>query len=154
MLNFFGFGKLWSIVILVGAGGLLVSGIFGAGYYAGSGRAELKQSETTMLDYLAAVDKGFDIVDSFSTIAKDLSEHETQSHVRARDTIRAGTDYAKANPLPVYPDLPAYIIELRNCQIDSLNKALGHKLPRERDGAACPPAVPEVSGPGKDRDRG
>ena len=154
MFNLFSLGKMWSIVILVGAGGLLVSGIFGAGYYAGSGRVELRHEKENMLDYLAAVNKGFDIVDSFSGIAKDTAEGVVASRARATSTVRLGSDYAKAHPLPVYPDLPAYVIELRSCQIDALNTALGHSLPRERVGVTCPPPVPVEPEPGRHRDGG
>ena len=144
----FGLSKFWTYLIAGAAGAALIAGTFGAGVFYGKASAQVKVEKENMLDYLGRVETAFNIVDDFARIAKLSAEQTNATRESGKTIARTGADYVRRNPQPAPATpadrylLPAHVVELRRCQIDEIYRAAGHSLPRERDGAVCPPPVP------------
>lgn len=133
------FSKLQTAALIALLSASLAAGLFGAGFYMGKQKQEVKQERKQASEFMKYAYKAAAIADEFTRLGRELSKNVAEINAKTKQTIRTNTEYVYLNPPPASCALPADRIELRNLQIDQIWRAARKQLPSERDGGATDP---------------
>ena len=133
--------KFYKLLILLVA----LVGAFAAGWVTGSSRKEVvyvRQEAKALKEWARTVAS---ISKAVQAIADSTTRERVEIRYQTRTVVKEVTRYVESLPSEQVDkyELPEPVFALRLCAVDRLYEAAHAKLPADRQGVACPPALPD-----------
>jgi hypothetical protein len=128
----------YAVILLAGFAIILCSYLFG--YSHGKAKAEVQYvvADNAFLKEWTRI--AADIGNSFAELVAKLETKKAEVHYVIKEVVKEGERYVEETDQHVSVD--PYLRDLRLCAYDALYQAADARLPAEREGVACPPALP------------
>lgn len=129
----------YAVILLTAFAIILCSYLFG--YSHGKSKAEVKYvvADNEFLKKWTRI--ASDISDSFIELVAKTETKKAEIRYIIKEVVKEGERYVEETDQHVSVD--PYLLDLRLCAYDALYQAADARLPAGREGAACPPPVPQ-----------
>ena len=128
----------YAVILVTGFSIILCSYLFG--YSHGKSKAEVRYvvADNEFLKKWTRI--AADIGNSFTELVAKTEAKKAEVRYIIKEVVKEGERYVEETDQHVSVD--PYLRDLRLCAYDALYQAADARLPAEREGVACPPALP------------